>query len=434
MRPLRRLLDKVGPHFEKGGRLESYQALYEMLDTLFYSPPDVSRHAPHVRDAIDLKRVMGLVVIGVLPCAVVAMWNTGYQANLAIEALDLSASADWRGALMDALGIGHDPNSVAGATFHGMLYFAPIYLVTLLAGGVWEIVFAGIRNHEINEGFFVTSILYALTLPATTPLWQVALGISFGVVMAKEVFGGTGKNFMNPALAGRAFLYFAYPVEMSGEAVWTPPIDVVTGATPLAIGAERGVAGITEHGVTWMDAFLGPIQGSIGETSALACLIGGALIVYTGVASWRIIAGVMVCPRVPHRWRPHRLHRRCLVADHRWSYARPGYYDRALQCDWLRHQSDVCDALVLAPGARRLCLWDDLHGHRSGHRVRHESRPVDLRLPGGPNHRCHPRGQHRVSRGDHACDSLRQHLCAYHRPLCHAGQYLEEVEAQCLTQ
>jgi Na+-transporting NADH:ubiquinone oxidoreductase subunit B len=294
MRPLRRLLDKVGHHFEKGGRLESYQALYEMVDTLFYSPPDVSRHAPHVRDAIDLKRVMGLVVIGVLPCAVVAMWNTGYQANLAIEALDLSAPADWRGALMDALGVGHDPNSVAGATFHGMLYFAPIYLVTLLAGGVWEILFAGIRNHEINEGFFVTSILYALTLPATTPLWQVALGISFGVVMAKEVFGGTGKNFMNPALAGRAFLYFAYPVEMSGEAVWTPPIDVVTGATPLAIGAERGVAGILEQGVTWMDAFLGPIQGSIGETSALACLIGGVLIVYTGVASWRIIAGVML--------------------------------------------------------------------------------------------------------------------------------------------
>jgi Na+-transporting NADH:ubiquinone oxidoreductase subunit B len=294
MGPLRRLLDKVGPHFAKGGRFESYQALYEMLDTLFYSPSDVSRHAPHVRDAIDLKRVMGLVVIGVLPCAFVAMWNTGYHANLAIEGLGISAPADWRGAAMGALGIGYDPNSVVAATFHGMLYFAPIYVVTLLAGGVWEILFAGIRNHEINEGFFVTSILYALTLPATTPLWQVALGISFGVVMAKEVFGGTGKNFMNPALAGRAFLYFAYPVEMSGESVWTPPIDVVTGATPLAIGAESGVAGIVEHGVTWMNAFVGPIQGSIGETSTLACLIGGAFIVYSGVASWRIIAGVML--------------------------------------------------------------------------------------------------------------------------------------------
>jgi Na+-transporting NADH:ubiquinone oxidoreductase subunit B len=164
--------------------------------------------------------------------------------------------------------------------------------VTLLAGGFWEILFAGIRNHEVNEGFFVTSILYALTLPATTPLWQVALGISFGVVIAKEVFGGTGKNFMNPALAGRAFLYFAYPVEMSGESVWVPPVDVITGATPLAIAAEAGVPGILDSGITWLDAFLGPIQGSFGETSALACLLGGIFIVYTGVASWRIIGGV----------------------------------------------------------------------------------------------------------------------------------------------
>ena len=223
MRPLRKFLDKIEPNFAKGGRFESYQALYEMLDTLFYSPPDVSRHAPHVRDAIDLKRVMGLVVIGVLPCVLVAMWSTGYHANFMIEQLGLSEPTDWRGTLMAALGIGHAPSDVGASTFYGMLYFLPIYAVTLLAGGLWEILFAGIRNHEINEGFFVTSILYALTLPATTPLWQVALGISFGVVMAKEVFGGTGKNFMNPALAGRAFLYFAYPVEMSGESVWTPP-------------------------------------------------------------------------------------------------------------------------------------------------------------------------------------------------------------------
>ncbi len=272
MGPLRRLLDKLGPHFEKSGRFERYEAIYEMVDTLLYSPPDVSRHAPHVRDAINLKRVMGLVVIGVLPCAFVGMWNTGYQASLALG----------------------EPTSIAAATFDGMLFFVPIYAVTLLAGGFWEILFAGVRNHEINEGFFVTSILYALTLPATTPLWHVALGISFGVVIAKEVFGGTGKNFMNPALAGRAFLYFAYPVEMSGESVWTPPIDVVTGATPLAIGAEEGVPGILAQGVTWMDAFLGPIQGSIGETSAVACLLGAVFIVYTGVASWRIMAGVML--------------------------------------------------------------------------------------------------------------------------------------------
>jgi Na+-transporting NADH:ubiquinone oxidoreductase subunit B len=294
MRSLRRFLDRIAPLFSRGGRFEQYQALYEMVDTLLYSPPDVSRHQPHVRDAIDLKRVMGLVVIGVTPCAFVAMWNTGHQANLAIQQLGLGAPGGWRGSLMSALGIAHDPSDVAAAMFFGLLYFLPIYAVTILAGGLWEILFAGIRNHEINEGFFVTSILYSLTLPATTPLWQVALGISFGVVIAKEVFGGTGKNWMNPALAGRAFLYFAYPVEMSGQSVWVPPADVVTGATPLAIGAESGVSGIVEHGVTWMDAFLGGIQGSLGETSALACLLGGAFIVYTGVASWRIITGVML--------------------------------------------------------------------------------------------------------------------------------------------
>ena len=294
MRPLRNFLDKIEPEFRRGGSLEKYQAIFEMLDTLFYSPSDVARHAPHVRDAINLKRVMGLVVIGVLPCALAGMWNTGYQANLAMAELGLDAPSDWRGALMAALGVGHDPSSAAASTFYGLLYFLPIYIVTMAAGGFWEVLFAGIRNHEVNEGFFVTSILFALTLPATTPLWQVALGISFGVVIAKEVFGGTGKNFMNPALAGRAFLYFAYPVEMSGESVWVPPVDVVTGATPLAIGAESGVPGIVESGVTWMDAFLGPIQGSLGETSALACLLGAVFIVYTGVASWRIIAGVLI--------------------------------------------------------------------------------------------------------------------------------------------
>jgi Na+-transporting NADH:ubiquinone oxidoreductase subunit B len=265
-----------------------------MFDTLLYSPSDVSRRAPHVRDAINLKRVMGLVVIGVTPCALVGMWNVGHQANLAILELGLAAPSDWRGAVLSTLGAGHDPGSVAASTLYGLLYFLPIYVVTLAAGGFWEVLFAGIRNHEVNEGFFVTSILYALTLPATTPLWQVALGISFGVVIAKEVFGGTGKNFMNPALAGRAFLYFAYPLEMSGESVWVPPPDVITGATPLAVSAESGMEGLLDSGVTWTDAFLGSIQGSLGETSALACFVGGAFIVYVGVASWRIIAGVMI--------------------------------------------------------------------------------------------------------------------------------------------
>ncbi len=291
MRPLRKLLDRFEPHFDQGGRFEKYRALYEMVDTLFYSPPDVARHAPHVRDSTDLKRVMWLVVVAVVPCTLFAMWNTGHQAALSMQQLGLDQPLGWQGRLIGALEVSVEPVSVGANILVGALYFVPIYAVTILAGGFWEVLFAGIRNHEINEGFFVTSILYALILPATTPLWQVALGISFGVVIAKEAFGGTGKNFMNPALAGRAFLYFAYPVEMSGDAVWTP-VDGVTGATPLALAAESGVTGVVDQGITWMDAFLGPIQGSLGETSALACLLGGAFLIYSGIASWRIIAGV----------------------------------------------------------------------------------------------------------------------------------------------
>jgi Na+-transporting NADH:ubiquinone oxidoreductase subunit B len=175
---------------------------------------------------------------------------------------------------------------------HGLLYFLPVYAVTLLVGGAWEVLFAIKRNHEVNEGFLVTSWLFAATLPATIPLWQVALGISFGVVIGKEVFGGTGKNFLNPALVGRAFLFFAYPASMSGDSVWVP-VDAYSGATPLALAAQGGVEAVTGAGVTWYDAFTGAIQGSMGETSALACLVGAVLLVYARIASWRIMLGVL---------------------------------------------------------------------------------------------------------------------------------------------
>ena len=156
----------------------------------------------------------------------------------------------------------------------------------------------GVRNHEINEGFFVTSSCIALILPATIPLWQVAVGISFGVVIGKEVFGGTGKNFLNPALVGRAFLYFAYPAQISGDAVWTP-VDGFSGATALGISAIEGMHGVVDSGLTWTQAFLGQMQGSIGETSAAACLIGAVILIYTGIASWRIMSPVFRRPDYP---------------------------------------------------------------------------------------------------------------------------------------
>ena len=298
MKRLRRMLDKAEPLFIKGGRYERFHAIYEMVDTLFYSPPDVTRSSPHIRDAIDLKRVMIMVVFAATPAALVGMWNVGFQANTAMAAMGIEAMPGWRETLLGLLAVGHDPGSLYDNLMLGLSYFLPIYIVTMAAGGFWEVLFAGVRNHEVNEGFFVTSFLYALILPATIPLWQVAVGISFGVVIGKEVFGGTGKNVLNPALVGRAFLYFAYPAQISGDAVWTA-VDGFSGATALGISAIEGMAGIVASGLTWTQAFIGQMQGSIGETSAAACLLGGALLIYTRIASWRIIVGCLAGLIIP---------------------------------------------------------------------------------------------------------------------------------------
>ena len=298
MKPLRNFLDRLEPLFTKGGRFEKYEAMFEMVDTLFYSPPDVTRGSPHVRDGLDLKRVMIAVVFAATPCAILGMWNVGFQANTAMAALGIEWIDGWRGSMLALLGAGYDPASVYDNFMHGLVYFLPIYVVTMAAGGFWEVLFASVRNHEVNEGFFVTSFLYALILPATTPLWQVALGISFGVVIGKEVFGGTGKNFLNPALVGRAFLYFAYPVQLSGDAVWVP-VDGYTGATALAVGSLEGMSGLLASGLTYSQAFIGQMQGSIGETSLAACLFGAAMLIYTKIASWRIIVSVFAGMIIP---------------------------------------------------------------------------------------------------------------------------------------
>ena len=298
MKRLRSFLDGLEPLFVRGGRFEKFGAVFEMIDTALFSPGDITRGSPHVRDALDLKRVMILVVFAATPCVLVGIWNTGYQANTALTAMGFEAIEGWRGAVLALLGAGYDPSSVYDTFLHGLLYFLPIYLVTLAAGGFWEVLFASVRNHEVNEGFFVTSLLYAVILPASIPLWQVAIGISFGVVIGKEVFGGTGKNFLNPALVGRAFLYFAYPVQISGDAVWTP-VDGFSGATPLGISAIEGMAGVLGSGITWTQAFLGQMQGSLGEVSAAACLLGAAILIYAGIASWRIIVACFVGLIVP---------------------------------------------------------------------------------------------------------------------------------------
>ena len=292
MKVLRDLLDQAEPLFHKGGRLEKFYALYEAADTFLYTPGRVTEGPTHVRDGIDLKRTMITVVAALVPCIFMAMWNTGYQINSAMQQMGAATTGEWRGIIIDILGIGYNPSNPLANVFHGFLYFFPVFLVCNMVGGLWEGLFAMVRKHEINEGFLVTGMLFPLTLPPTIPLWQVAIGISFGVVIGKEVFGGTGKNFLNPALTGRAFLYFAYPVEITGDAVWVA-VDGFTYATPLGAAAADGMVAVTNT-VTWTQAFLGTIPGSMGETSTIACLIGAAILIATRVGSWQIIASMTV--------------------------------------------------------------------------------------------------------------------------------------------
>jgi Na+-transporting NADH:ubiquinone oxidoreductase subunit B len=287
---LRKILDGVEHHFEEGGRYKKWYPLYEAVDTIFYTPASVTRSTAHVRDGIDLKRIMITVWFAAFPAMFYGMYNLGFQANDILATTGGSVEG-WRGSLIAAFG-GYDSTSLWDCFFFGALYFLPIYATTFVVGGFWEVLFAMKRGHEVNEGFFVTSILFALICPPDVPLWQVALGISFGVVIGKEVFGGTGKNFLNPALTGRAFLYFAYPAQMSGDAVWTA-VDGYTGATPLSVVASDGMAALQAQ-ITWMQAFTGSIPGSIGETSTLAILIGGVVLLTTRIASWRIVAGVFL--------------------------------------------------------------------------------------------------------------------------------------------
>jgi Na+-transporting NADH:ubiquinone oxidoreductase subunit B len=306
---LRTRLDRMAPHFEPGGRFAALHPVFELVDTLLYTPASVTRTASHVRDGLDLKRMMMTVVVALVPCILMAMYNTGYQAHLAIDAGGGPLNT-YQTTLMQSLGLAFDPRSGLACFVHGALYFLPVLLVTFAVGGLVEVGSAMLRKHQVNEGFFVTGFLLPLTLPPTIPLWQVALGIGFGVLFGKEVFGGTGMNFLNPALLARAFLFFAYPADISGN-VWTAAswpeldeqaleaitsatlagqVDAVTGAT-LLTQLNSGMSAISY--ANWWDAFIGTIPGSMGETSTLACLIGALILLVTRIASFRIMFGVV---------------------------------------------------------------------------------------------------------------------------------------------
>ena len=284
MKIIRKLSDKLAPMFSKSGKFEYFYYLFEVIDTFFLTTKDRTNRGPHIRDKIDSKRFMMTVVIALVPAAIMGAYNIGFQAYKAI-----GVDADF---LM--------------SFWKGFLVMLPIIIVTYAVGLFWEILFALVRKHEINEGFFVTGILFVLVLPPTIPLWQVAVAVTFGVIIGKEVFGGTGMNIFNPALTARAFLFFTYPGKISGDKVWTlldntkeKIVDGFSGATPLlsASNTEAGksaVEAVNSAGFSWEQMFMGMIPGSIGETSTLAILIGAAILLITGIGSWRIMLAVLI--------------------------------------------------------------------------------------------------------------------------------------------
>ncbi len=276
---LLKLLLRVRPNFEEGGKYHQFWAIYEATETILFGTDKRTKTGPHIRDYLDIKRVMILVVISLLPCYVFGMINVGYQSALA----NGESRLWWENA------------------FTGFKIILPIIIITFISGAFWEILFAVVRKHEISEGFLVTCALIPLIMPPTIPLWQVSVATTIGIVIGKEIFGGVGMNIFNPALVARAFIFFAYPRQISGEKVWVTAFDGFSGATALAVPAstqsEQAVSllnSVIQFDFSWINMFLGWIPGSIGETSKLMVIIGAVFLIATGISSWRVMLGAVI--------------------------------------------------------------------------------------------------------------------------------------------
>ena len=294
---LHSLNNKIKPRFISGGSMEKFFPLYEAIENFIFSSKEKTSNPIHVRDAIDIQRIMVIVWLAAFPAMFFGMYNIGDQTLEYLSLIGSTNSNDWHHQIINLIGYN---NSWTNKLWIGAIYFMPIYIVTFTVGILWELLFAVLRKHEINEGFFVSSILFALSCPPDLPLWQAAMGITFGIVIGKEIFGGTGKNFLNPALTGRAFLYFAYPSQISGDKVWIAGLSdhAVTpvgfsGATPLGYAAEGGINGLQDN-FSWLDALFGHIQGSVGETSVIAISLAAIILIATKIASYRIFIGTII--------------------------------------------------------------------------------------------------------------------------------------------
>ena len=279
MKWLRDILDKIAPTFKADGKLEKLYPIFEATDTILFSTDERTHSGPHIRDSVDVKRVMILVVIALIPCYIFGAMNVGYQMAMA-----LGQSSTMQENLMN-----------------GAMKILPIIAVAFASGAFWELLFAVVRRHPVSEGFLVTCALIPLVMPPTIPLWQVAVATTFGIVIGKEIFGGVGMNIFNPALVARAFLFFTYPGRISGDKVWVSGPDGYSGATALAVPAAELsqdavtlLESVTQFDFSWINLFMGWIPGSIGETSTLWIMVGAVFLALTGIASWRVMVGAIL--------------------------------------------------------------------------------------------------------------------------------------------
>ena len=276
---LHKQLDKYRYHFEPGGKLEKFHAIFEATDTILFSTDEVTKSGPHIKDSIDTKRIMILVVVALLPLYIFGAINVGFQ---------------------NAIAVGLERTHWENFWF-GMNQILPIIMITFMTGAVWELLFALVRKHPVSEGFLVTCALIPLVMPPSIPLWQVSMATTFGIVIGKEIFGGVGMNIFNPALVARAFLFFTYPGRISGDKVWVVGPDSHSGATALAVpAAEVGqnaqtlLEGVTQFDYSWWNMFMGWIPGSIGETNKLLIILGALFLVITKIANWRVMMGSLL--------------------------------------------------------------------------------------------------------------------------------------------
>ena len=298
MRIIRKYINSAKPHFIGEGKYKKWFPLFDAFENLFFSTSGKTKNPIHVRDGLDIQKLMVTVWLATFPAMFFGMYNIGNQSLDYLNEINTLNTGDWHHYLISF--VGYDNTNFFNKLWFGAVYFLPIYAVVFIVAIAWETLFASIRKHEINEGAFVTTVLFALSCPPDIPLWQAAMGITFGIVIGKEIFGGTGKNFLNPALTGRAFIYFAYPTQLSGDKVWISGLsdnliipEGFSGATPLGVAAEQGIPGLTSS-FSWWDAFIGNIPGSIGETSVIAIFIGLLILLITKVASYRIVLGTLI--------------------------------------------------------------------------------------------------------------------------------------------